>query len=216
MAQLSPTDPKISSHPVLHTSTSGRTQPSLLPSMLNQDGFTQGRSMGTQILCTDCHNSDDNREFGGTGPNGPHGSQWHHILEHRYEFTQAPKPGLPVTALYLENDLSVNGPYGMCAKCHNLSTVKSAASWAGHVNHLNDGFTCSVCHTAHGMGVAGGSITGERLVDFDVNVVASNGVDPISYNHATNTCALLCHGVTHLSNGTVTQANLRTGAGAAK
>jgi hypothetical protein len=23
--------------------------------------------MGTQIFCTDCHNSDDNREFGGRG-----------------------------------------------------------------------------------------------------------------------------------------------------
>jgi hypothetical protein len=103
-----------------------------------------------------------------------------------------------VTTLYLENDLSVNGPYGMCAKCHNLSIVKSAASWTGHVNHLNDGFTCSVCHTAHGMGVAGGPISGERLVDFDVNVVASNDVDPISYDHSTNTCALVCHGHTHL------------------
>ena len=44
--------------------------------------------MGTQILCTDCHNSDDNREFGGTGANGPHGSKWTHILERRYEFSQ--------------------------------------------------------------------------------------------------------------------------------
>jgi hypothetical protein len=24
--------------------------------------------------CIECHNSDNNREFGGTGPNGPHGS----------------------------------------------------------------------------------------------------------------------------------------------
>ncbi len=57
-------------------------------------GTTHGRAMGTQIFCTDCHNSDDNREFGGTGPNGPHGSKWWHILERDYEFSQAPgRPG---------------------------------------------------------------------------------------------------------------------------
>ena len=53
--------------------------------------------MGTRILCTDCHNSDDNREFGGTGPSGPHGSIFHHILERRYEFGQAALPGRLVT-----------------------------------------------------------------------------------------------------------------------
>jgi hypothetical protein len=36
--------------------------------------------------CLECHNSDDNREFGGTGP---HGSKWGHILERRYELSQA-------------------------------------------------------------------------------------------------------------------------------
>jgi len=43
-------------------------QPSLRANMLNLDGLTQGRSMGNQIFCTDCHNSDDNREFGGSDP----------------------------------------------------------------------------------------------------------------------------------------------------
>ena len=43
--------------------------------------------------CLECHNADDNREFGGTGPNGPHGSKWTHLLERRYEFSQAPAPG---------------------------------------------------------------------------------------------------------------------------
>ena len=77
----------------MHASSSSLPQPSLLPNMLNLDGIKQGRAMGTQILCTDCHNSDDNREFGGTGANGPHGSKWTHILERRYEFSQARAPG---------------------------------------------------------------------------------------------------------------------------
>jgi hypothetical protein len=50
---------------------------------MNINGVTQGRAMGVRILCTDCHNSDDNREFGGSGPNGPHGSRFTHILERR-------------------------------------------------------------------------------------------------------------------------------------
>jgi nitrate reductase cytochrome c-type subunit len=86
-----------SSHPVMHESKSPLPQPSLLKFMWNLDGRTQGRPISTRLLCTDCHNSDDNREFGGTGPNGPHGSQFQHILERRYEFSQV-APGLPPAA----------------------------------------------------------------------------------------------------------------------
>lgn len=46
-----------------------------LSSMMNINGATVGRAMGIRILCTDCHNSDDNRESGGAGSNGPHGSR---------------------------------------------------------------------------------------------------------------------------------------------
>ena len=65
--------------------------------MLNQNGTASARLMGTQIFCTDCHASDDNREFGGTGPNGPHGSIYPHILERNYQFSQAATPGGTVT-----------------------------------------------------------------------------------------------------------------------
>jgi hypothetical protein len=47
------------------------------------------------------------------------------------------------------------------------------------------------------MGNTSGSITGERLVNFDINVVAPNGTTPISYSRATNSCSLTCHGHTH-------------------
>ena len=65
-----------SSHPVMHDRSSTLSQPSLRTQMLQLDGTTLGRSMGTRIFCTDCHNADDNREFGGAGPNGPHGSKY--------------------------------------------------------------------------------------------------------------------------------------------
>jgi hypothetical protein len=222
MAQFTPTDASISNHPVMHTSTSGRPQPSLMQNMANLDGLIvggngQGRAMGTQILCTDCHNSDDNREFGGSGPNGPHGSSWHHILERRYEFNTPTTRGGTVENLFPTPNLGVTGPYALCGKCHNLSIVQNPnsnnGSWIYHNNHLNDGFSCSVCHTAHGMGAIGGTISGERLVNFDVSIVAPNGIEAISYNHGTNTCALLCHGHTHLSGSNPAPASFRTGIG---
>jgi hypothetical protein len=191
-----------SSHPVTHDSSSPLPQPSLLVNMLNQNGTASTRLVGTRIFCTDCHNSDDNREFGGSGPNGPHGSNYSHILERNYQFGQAAVPGGPVTNLYPNPDLSVQGPYALCGKCHNLSTVLSSTSWAYHQDHVaSDGFPCSICHTAHGMGAVSPSVTGERLINFDVNVVAPNGSSPISYNRAANTCTLVCHGEAHSSTG---------------
>ncbi|MGO9338120.1 MAG: cytochrome c3 family protein [Terracidiphilus sp.] len=201
-----------SSHPVMHIRSSPLPQPSLLSNMLNLDGATQGRAMGTQILCTDCHNSDDNREFGGAGPNGPHGSRWTHILERRYEFSQAAAPGQPISNLFPNPDLSVAGPYALCAKCHDLANqIMQNTSWNQHSSHINAGFTCSTCHIAHGMGATSGIISGERLINFDVNVVGSNGGLAISYNRSANTCVLVCHQVAHNPDGTVTQASARRG-----
>jgi predicted CXXCH cytochrome family protein len=196
-----------SSHPVTHVGNSSLPQPSLRANMLNLDGLTQGRSMGNQIFCTDCHNSDDNREFGGSGPNGPHGSKWTHILERRYEFSQSPGPGQLINNLYPNPDLSVNGPYSMCAKCHDLANqVIKNTSWNQHALHINAGFSCSVCHTAHGTGGTNPNIGGQRLINFDANVVSQNGPMPVSYNRGANTCALVCHEAIHNINGTVTPA----------
>jgi len=153
--------------------------------------------MGTRILCTDCHNSDDNREFGGTGASGPHGSKYTHILERRYEFSQAPAPGLTISNLFPNPDTSPVGPYALCAKCHSLTTILANSSFAEHARHINAGFSCSVCHTPHGMGGQSGTISGERMVNFDASVVAPNGSAPITYKHATGSCTLTCHGHSH-------------------
>jgi len=192
-----------SSHPVFHDRSSMFPQPSLRANMLNLDGRTSGRNMGMRLLCTDCHNSDDNREFGGTGPNGPHGSMFAHILQRRYEFSQAPVPGKLVTNLFPSPNLSAQGgsnggPYALCAKCHDLTKIMNSPSFTEHARHVvQDGFSCSVCHTAHGLGAQSGTISGERLVNFDIRVVAPNGATPISYNRAANSCNLTCHDHPH-------------------
>jgi hypothetical protein len=205
-----------SSHPVTHPSNSPLPQPSLLKFMWNLDGHTQGKAMGTRILCSDCHNSDDNREFGGSGPNGPHGSKFSHILERRYEFSQV-APGVGPNAgpgstiqnlLPAVTDPASGGPYSLCAKCHDLASILSNMSFSKHSVHIKVGFSCSVCHTAHGMGNTSAAISGERLVNFDLAVVAPNDQStvPVSYNRATNTCTLKCHNYNHNNDGTVSRA----------
>jgi hypothetical protein len=193
-----------SSHPVFHDRSSPLAQPSLLSYQLNFAGQASARTTGPRIFCSDCHNSDDDREFGGNGPNGPHGSANSHILERNYQFSQAATPGGLVTNTFPNPDLSVNGPYAMCAKCHDLTQVLANTSWIKHSTHVGqDGFSCSVCHTAHGVGSTSPNVTGERLVNFDVNVVGANGALPISYNRGRNTCVLMCHQVAHNPDGTV-------------
>jgi nitrate/TMAO reductase-like tetraheme cytochrome c subunit len=207
-----------SSHPVMHDRKSPLPQPSLLKSMWNLDGHTPGRPLGARLLCTDCHNSDDNREFGGNGPNGPHGSQYSHILERRYEFSQV-APGTPPAAgpgtavlnlLPPVTDPAAHGPYSLCAKCHDLANILSNASFSKHGLHISAGFSCSVCHTPHGMGSNSANVSGDRMVDFDLKVVAPNdssSLAPISYNRAANTCTLKCHNFNHNADGTVTRAS---------
>jgi len=200
--QFSPT--ATSSHPVAHDRSSPLPQPSLLVNMMNLNGTASSRLVGSRIFCTDCHNSDDNREFGGIGPVGPHGSIYSHILERNYQASQATIPGGTVTNTFPTPDLSPQGPYAMCAKCHDLNNISANMSWTQHSRHVSqDGFSCSVCHTAHGMSPGAASLTGERLVNFDIKVVAQIQGAPISYNRGANSCVFMCHNAAHNVDGTV-------------
>jgi hypothetical protein len=88
-----------------------------------------------------------------------------------------------------------------------LNIAMQAISWSGHQNHVyNDGVSCSVCHNAHGVGATSTNPGGDRMIDFDVSVVASNGGLNIAYNRGSNTCTLTCHNVAHNPDGTITSA----------
>lgn len=89
---LAPFNPKASVFGV-HDRMSPLPQPSLLVNMLNLNGTASSRLVANRIFCTDCHNSDENRGFGGTGGNGAHGSSYAHILERNYQMSQASFPG---------------------------------------------------------------------------------------------------------------------------
>lgn len=56
--------------------------------------------------------------------------------------------GRPISAHSLHG---LRGPYSLCAKCHDLNNIVSNASFSKHALHINAGFSCSACHTAHGM-----------------------------------------------------------------
>jgi hypothetical protein len=210
-----------SSHPVTHSRSSVFTQTSLRPYMMKMDGTTPSTRVivaSSSILCTDCHNSDDNREFSvsGGGPNGPHGSIFPHILERNYLSSQTLTAGQAITTnLFPAPDLTANGPYGLCQKCHDLSKVVSdtGGTFSKHSLHVvTVGASCSVCHTAHGMGSVVAGISGDRLVNFDTNVVAQNGSNAITYSHMpmralnNDSCTLQCHGYNHNPDGSVTAA----------
>jgi predicted CXXCH cytochrome family protein len=188
-----------SEHPVMRDAT-GIRQPSLLKFMWDVSGKQQSRAMGVRIFCTDCHNSETNREFGGTGPNGPHGSRNDHILERPYLMSRvdpASGPGSTVINLVPSPILDpTSSPFALCAKCHDLTNVNSNLSFTEHNRHIQDGFSCSTCHSAHGVQAGTLGVMGMRLVSFDMNVVAPlNG--SVSYTSAG--CNLRCHNHDHVA-----------------
>ena len=202
-----------SSHPVFHDRTSLFPQPSLRANMLNLDGRTPGAPWApascapTATIATTIGNSaaadpaDRTDRFSRTSWSAGMSS-----ARRRFPASSSPICS-PTRALSAQGGAS-GGPYALCAKCHDLNQIMNNTSFSEHARHIKqDGFSCSVCHTAHGMGAQSGTISGERLVNFDAKVVAPNGATPISYNRATNSCSLVCHNHAH---------QLRTAAGAAK
>jgi hypothetical protein len=189
----------ISSHPVMRNARN-LARSSLVKNMWNIDGTVQGRPMSSRLLCTDCHNNDNDREFGGTGPNGPHGSKNDHILERQYLMSRVGPGAAPGSVIINLNPKPMlapgpASPYALCAKCHDLNYINSSQSWSEHGRHIQQGFSCSVCHSAHGVPTGTAGVSGSALVSFDMNVVGSNNNLPVSYNGST--CRLMCHEVAH-------------------
>lgn len=170
--------------------------PSLRTNMLTLSGGNSTRTMGTgsQIYCTDCHSNNQNRNFGGTGPNGPHGSAYPHVLERRMEMEPLGGGGVAYVA-------GTTGTYALCDKCHNIATsILSNVSFTRHSTHISSARTsCTTCHDPHG--IAGGSATNNKwLINFDTSIV-SNSSGGIRRYESTGTrtgrCYLTCHGKDH-------------------
>ncbi len=137
-------------------------------------------SIDSIMSCTDCHNNDDGPNNGGTGANGPHGSDWPHLLERRY-----------VTA---NNTTFSEAAYALCFKCHSWSNLSSGASFDDHDKHVRGERTpCNVCHDPHA------SSGNPKLINFDLSVVNpyQSAIEYVSTGTHNGRCTLRCHNVNH-------------------
>jgi hypothetical protein len=183
----------------------GNIAPSLRPAMLDLNGSPTGRSLvgaGLYLYCTDCHNNNAARISGGTGANGPHASNYYHLLERRYDYDVVPAtPGSSTIGPAYSSGLL--GPYAICDKCHDLDNSLLSQSSASdtvfhrHYEHVvQDGTSCSTCHASHGI-QAGTSISSAHLINFDTRIVGPDDKGRLYIDTSARSCYLTCHGVVH-------------------
>lgn len=147
------------------------------------------------IYCSDCHNSDQSARAGGVGPNGPHGSQYEHILIARYDMPQTPLPTAPAPDYVAR--------YALCFRCHTDSYVMGTSSGfiyngaSEHSAHVQSrGIPCFACHDPHGVWGAM-SLFDTHLINFAMAYAAGLAVPIPSYTPTANTgsgsCTVICH-----------------------
>ncbi|MBN4058942.1 hypothetical protein JYU10_00565 [bacterium AH-315-J04] len=149
--------------------------------------------VGSVITCTDCHNSDTARAFGGSGPNGPHGSIFEPLLVRNYD----------------TDDFNTESAqaYALCYGCHSRDSILGDESFSRHRRHIVDLRTpCSACHDAHGIYRGqGNSVNHGSLINFDMSIVQSADTPTgrrIAYEDTgrlAGNCTLTCHGFTHIT-----------------
>ena len=109
------------------------------------------------IKCTHCHNNDSGPILGvaGSGPNGPHGSTNHSLLNKQYVTT--------------DNTAESAANYALCYSCHSRTSILADESFTEHNKHINgESAPCSTCHDAHGIYSSQGNTTNNRhLINFN-------------------------------------------------
>lgn len=162
-----------SSHPFVRSARNLTDVPSLSPAF-----------SGKQISCSDCHNSNQAKAFGGAGPNGPHGSIYKFLVALEYDTGYS----VPESAQ----------AYALCYRCHSRTSILSNQSFSLHRQHVvTSRVACSACHEPHG------NTANAHLINFDrsqVSAVAgSAGIQYRSRGRFTGSCTLVCHNVNHVN-----------------
>ncbi len=144
------------------------------------------------ISCLDCHNNDNARMAGGTGPNGPHGSIYAPLLIANYE-TQ---------------DFTVESAdtFALCYRCHSRQSILGNESFSRHWQHVvSRRAPCSACHDPHGVSRAQGyTINHSNLINFDLSIVmpataaADRSIEYRDTGRFEGSCTLTCHGKVHV------------------
>ncbi len=147
------------------------------------------------MYCTDCHDNNQGPKAPtpGTGPAGPHGSSYKHLLAGRYD---------------MDNSNTTESPsaYALCYKCHDRNVLFSTQSFRGHDQHIRDlRASCSICHDPHGISSSqGNSTNNSALINFDKRFVtpSSGGILRADITPGSPTrCWLTCHGKNHSATG---------------
>lgn len=141
------------------------------------------------MKCTDCHNNNAGPGAGGTGPKGPHGSNFVPLLERQY--------------ITLDNTSESTTNYDLCYKCHSRTVLLSNASaFPLHNKHVSgERAPCNACHDPHGVRSTN-TTNHARLINFDTNIVrpvtgVANTPRWESLGQATGRCYLSCHNEVH-------------------
>lgn len=148
--------------------------------------------VGSVITCIDCHNSDNSRFAGGTGPNGPHGSVNAPLLVRNYTTT--------------DSTTESAAAYALCYGCHSRTSILGDASFNRHRLHIvNVRAPCGVCHDAHGVYRGQGNARNHgSLINFDLSVVspattpAGPRLEYVDTGRMSGNCTLQCHGANHV------------------
>ncbi|QXM10945.1 cytochrome c3 family protein [Geomonas subterranea] len=160
----------------------GKVSP--VQSLRNDLGYTSS----SVIYCTACHGSDQSVKAGGTGPNGPHGSNYPYLLLARYDTETYPRS-------YSDSS------YALCFRCHAQERLFAATSPFSvpatglplHDLHVvQQGVPCFICHDPHGTSRAGGATDqkNSHLINFATNFQVVASYDGTSYPRS---CTSSCH-----------------------
>ena len=147
-----------------------------VPSLYN--GWTEN----DLVYCTDCHNNDTGSQNGGPDPAGPHGSQYHDLLERNYVTT--------------DNTPYQYSNYALCFKCHDQMVLfTNMSGFREHREHVRGEDTpCSICHNNPHAG------NFKHLITFDRDVVSpsnSGRLEFIDTGYKHGKCYLKCHNKNH-------------------
>ncbi len=212
--QFESTVSPVARHPVTQASV-GNISPSVrtyMRNVNNTDNTSRPMGAGRYIYCRDCHSNNQAREFGGTGPNGPHGTTNTHLLERNYSVNTLVAGQVAGGSLNELPSPPVYGPtgtYALCEKCHKISSTDGTCAVGTSPLHqyhtTNDfGISCSTCHSPHG--VSGGTANNQGMVNFDQNLVARNTgstytLPTMVRSGGSVTCYLRCHTIVHGTGG---------------
>ncbi|MDQ7086333.1 MAG: cytochrome c3 family protein [Acidobacteriota bacterium] len=177
-------DPGNPSHHAVEAAGANADVPSLLP----------GWTTSSILRCTDCHNNESGPGAGGGGPNGPHGSIYHPILERRLD------RGINNTGT------NFDAMYAMCFKCHDRASIMGDNSFKEHRKHIDgENTSCLVCHDPHGVSATQGNATNNsHLINFDTDYVTPSSSGILRFEDQgtfKGRCYLTCHGKNHNPKG---------------